>query len=82
MKSLEDNRDVLASLNTIAVGISVDSVPCKKAWAGNLGITQTPLLCDLASRSCCHDVRDLQGCKRVLKRGLIFSLMRNSGLPS
>ena len=46
MKSLEENRDVLASLNTIAVGISVDSVPCKKAWAGNLGITQTPLLCD------------------------------------
>jgi len=46
MKSLEDNRDVFSALNTIAVGISVDSVPCKKAWAETLGITHTPLLCD------------------------------------
>ncbi len=46
MKSLEDNRDVFSTLNTIAVGISVDSVPCKKAWADTLGIIHTPLLCD------------------------------------
>jgi peroxiredoxin len=46
MKSLEDNRDLLQSLNTLAVGISVDSIPCKKAWAETLGITLTPLLCD------------------------------------
>ena len=46
MKSLEDNRDIFSGLNTIAVGISVDSVPCKKAWAEKLGITTTPLLCD------------------------------------
>ena len=46
MKSLEDNSDVFSSLNTVAVGISVDSVPCKKAWAEKLGISKTPLLCD------------------------------------
>jgi peroxiredoxin len=46
MKSLEDNREVLAALNTIAVGISVDSVTCKKAWAETLDITHTSLLCD------------------------------------
>jgi len=46
MKSLEENRETLESLNTVAVGISVDSVPCKKAWAGSLGITRTRLLCD------------------------------------
>ena len=46
MKSLEENRVALESLNTIPVGISVDSVPCKKAWAGSLGITRTRLLCD------------------------------------
>ncbi len=46
MTSLEKNFDTLASLNTIAVGISVDSVPCKKAWAGHLGIENTRLLCD------------------------------------
>ncbi|MFA5237156.1 MAG: redoxin domain-containing protein [Methanoregula sp.] len=46
MQSLEENRDLLASLDTLAVGISVDSLPCKKAWAEHLGITHTPLLCD------------------------------------
>jgi peroxiredoxin len=46
MKSLEDKQEVLASLNCVPVGISVDSVPCKRAWAGSLAITQTPLLCD------------------------------------
>ena len=33
MKSLEDNRDVLLAANCVPVGISVDSLPCKKAWA-------------------------------------------------
>ncbi len=46
MKSLEDNRDVLLAANCVPVGISVDSVPCKKAWAQNLAIQKTPLLCD------------------------------------
>jgi peroxiredoxin len=46
MKSLEDKREVLASLNCVPVGISVDSVPCKRAWASSLTIKQTPLLCD------------------------------------
>ncbi len=46
MKSLEDNRERFASLNTVALGLSVDSVPCKKAWAESLGISNTSLLCD------------------------------------
>ena len=46
MKSLEDNLDTFSSLNTVAVGISVDSIPCKKAWAENLSISKTQLLCD------------------------------------
>jgi peroxiredoxin len=46
MKSLEENREKFASLNCVPVGISVDSMPCKKAWATSLGITRTPLLCD------------------------------------
>lgn len=31
MKSLEENKKTFDTLNTVAVGISVDSVPCKKA---------------------------------------------------
>jgi peroxiredoxin len=46
MKSLEDNRAAFDSLNTIAVGLSVDSIPSKKAWAESLGIKNTSLLAD------------------------------------
>lgn len=46
MKSLEDNKSNFGSLNSVAVGISVDSVPCKKAWAESLGIVDTPILAD------------------------------------
>jgi peroxiredoxin len=46
MKSLEANQDVFESLNTVAVGVSVDSVPCKKAWAEHIDIKRTRLLCD------------------------------------
>ena len=46
MKSLEENQKSFNFLNTLAVGVSVDSVPCKKAWADSLGITNTALLSD------------------------------------
>jgi len=46
MKSLEDNKEVLDSVKTVAVGISVDSIPCKKAWAESLGFINTSLLSD------------------------------------
>jgi len=46
MKSLEENRRVILENNCVPVGISVDSVPCKTAWAQSLGIQETPLLCD------------------------------------
>ena len=46
MKSLEENRETLDSLNTIALGISVDTMPSKLAWAESLGIKNTPLLSD------------------------------------
>ena len=46
MQSLETNKDVFESLNTVAVGISVDTIPSKKAWAKALGITSTRLLAD------------------------------------
>jgi peroxiredoxin len=46
MKALEANAAAFESANTVALGISVDPVPCKKAWAESLGITQTKLLSD------------------------------------
>lgn len=46
MKSLEENHERFVSLNCVPVGISVDSRPCKQAWAKTLDITHTPLLCD------------------------------------
>lgn len=46
MQSLEDNAAVFEDTNTVAVGLSVDSSPCKKAWAGELKIEHTRLLAD------------------------------------
>lgn len=46
MKSLEDNWEEFEELDTIAVGINVDSIPSKKAWADSLGLKHTRLLSD------------------------------------
>jgi peroxiredoxin len=46
MKSLEKNKKTFESVGAIAVGISVDTVPSKKAWAEYLGLKTTRLLSD------------------------------------
>ena len=46
MQSLETNFETFQSLNTVPLGFSVDSVPCKKAWAKSLGIEKIDLLAD------------------------------------
>jgi peroxiredoxin len=46
MQSLEENKRNFDKTNTIAVGISVDPTPSKKAWAEHLGIKNTRLLSD------------------------------------
>lgn len=46
MKSLEANYKAITSLNTLPVGLSVDAVPSKKAWADNMGLKQLRILAD------------------------------------
>ncbi len=46
MQDLEEKADRFDALNTVAVGVSIDSVPCKKAWAESLGLRRTRLLSD------------------------------------
>lgn len=46
MKSLEENQERFNELNTVAIGLSVDTVPSKHAWAKELGIKNTKLLSD------------------------------------
>ena len=46
MQSLEANFEKFKELNTVPLGFSVDSVPCKKAWAKSLGIEKVDLLAD------------------------------------
>ncbi len=46
MQALEENKDVFESLNTVPVGLSIDTVPSKKAWADHLGIKSVRLLSD------------------------------------
>jgi len=46
MQSLEKNKKSFDKLNTVAVGLSVDSVPSKAAWAKSLRIKNIKLLAD------------------------------------
>lgn len=46
MKALERNQKKFKELHTVAVGVSVDSTFCKKAWAKSLGINETRMLAD------------------------------------
>jgi peroxiredoxin len=43
---LEANKKKFDVLNTVALGISIDTVPSKSAWAKELGIKNTTLLSD------------------------------------
>jgi len=43
---LEENHLRFDELNTVALGIGVDSVPSNKAWAQSMGIKNTRLLSD------------------------------------
>jgi peroxiredoxin len=46
MYSLESHFDKFKQLNTVALGIGVDSSPSNKAWADSMGIKKTQLLAD------------------------------------
>jgi peroxiredoxin len=46
MSELEKNFKRYNKLNTVAVGVGVDSAPSNKAWAKSLGIEKTRLLSD------------------------------------
>ena len=46
MQSLEKHWKDFKELNTIAVGISIDSIPSKKAWADHIGVQNIRLLSD------------------------------------
>jgi peroxiredoxin len=46
MQSLETNKDTFKKLNTVALGVNVDPVPSKAAWAKSLKIKSTKLLSD------------------------------------
>jgi len=46
MQSLEKHRRAFAKLGAVALGLSVDTVPSKAAWAASLRIRETRLLSD------------------------------------
>jgi len=46
MKALEKNYERFERLNVVPVGISVDAVPSKKAWAGHIGLKKLRILSD------------------------------------
>jgi peroxiredoxin len=46
MHSLEESHMQFDDLNTVALGIGIDSVPSNKAWAKSMDIRNTRLLAD------------------------------------
>ena len=46
MQDLEQHKADFDRLDSVALGLSVDSAPSKKAWADDIGVAQTPLLAD------------------------------------
>ncbi|NPU82928.1 MAG: redoxin domain-containing protein [Syntrophaceae bacterium] len=46
MKDLEKKYRTFQKFNTLAVGLSVDSVPCKAAWAKSMKLRHTRILAD------------------------------------
>jgi peroxiredoxin len=46
MKALEKHRRAFAKLGTVALGLSVDPVPAKAAWATSMKVKETRLLSD------------------------------------
>ena len=46
MRDLQANIDLLNEKETVALGISVDSVPTKDAWAQSLGVSDVIFLSD------------------------------------
>lgn len=46
MKSLDSNFDKFAAANVIPVGISVDPIPTKEAWAKDIGLKNLRILAD------------------------------------
>jgi alkyl hydroperoxide reductase subunit AhpC len=46
MGNLEAHRGDFESRNAVALGLSIDTVPSKKAWAEEMGVENTQLLSD------------------------------------
>jgi len=46
MQDLEKHKEDFDRLDAVDPGLSVDSVPCKKAWAEDIGVKETSLLAD------------------------------------
>ncbi|MBM7556799.1 redoxin domain-containing protein [Halanaerobacter jeridensis] len=46
MQGLEANYEELEELNIVPLGISIDAVPAKKAWAEELGLEKLQLVSD------------------------------------
>ncbi len=46
VRDLESLHSELTELNAVALSISVDPVPTKRAWAKHMGVVKTPLLSD------------------------------------
>ncbi len=46
MEALEENYEKFTEKNIVPLGVSIDPVPCKKAWAEDMGLEKLAILSD------------------------------------
>ncbi len=78
MLSLERNYDRFSSLNTIPVGISVDSTFSKKAWADAIGIKRLRMLSDFWPHGAVAQIRFIQYHSFLQLKRYLSSWKRNN----
>jgi len=63
--------DRFEGLQTQVLGLSVDSIPCLKAWAKNLGGITYPLLSDFYPQGSVAEMYGILGPKGAAKRAIV-----------
>jgi peroxiredoxin len=58
-------------MQTQVLGLSVDSIPCLKAWAENLGGITYPLLSDFYPQGSVAEMYGVSGPKGAAKRAIV-----------
>ncbi len=81
MKGLEEHFDEITALNTVPVGLSMDSWQSKKAWAQSLGIQKLACWRISGRTAGWRKLTGFSGRQKVYRSGPTSSSMRTAKSP-